>query len=238
MAIELKTAASQPYSEQYYLARQGAMFRAELKHLLALSGVRSGARVLEVGCGSGSFLRSCIASTKAATVAGIDVSPTGVSIARQRAHGATLALADAAWLPFTDGCFDIVIAQHVIEHFERPDGVLGEWRRVLVPGGVVVVATPNAFYPDPAIFDDPTHYRIYTLGSLRALFEDNGFSIERCYSLMPFLGNRRLTAKLAGLAAQPWLGLRLWPHFRTHGLTLFLRARKGRAKAATEVPRR
>ena len=48
-------------------------------------------------------------------------------------------------LPFSDGQFDLVYASHVLEHVRRPDTskVLGEWRRVLVPGGTMRVAVPD-----------------------------------------------------------------------------------------------
>jgi len=229
MAVELESAPSKAYSTEYYVARQGAMFRAEVRHLLTACDLRPGARLLEVGCGGGSLLRSCMASTKAGMAAGIDMNAAGISIARRLAGGAALALADAERLPFAGGSFDAVVAQHVIEHFEEPDEVLREWKRVLAPGGVVAVATPNALYPDPAIFEDSTHRQIFTLTSLRRLFERNGFLVERCYSLMPFLGNRRLTEKLARLTLQPLPGTRFLPHFRTRGLTLILKARKDTA---------
>jgi SAM-dependent methyltransferase len=226
MAIEQRGAQQKSYPAEYYAAREGVMFRAEVKRLLAACALTPGARLLEVGCGGGGLLRSCVAPKRPVAAVGIDMNATAVSIARDRVEGAALALADAARLPFDDGSFDAVVAQHVIEHFERPDDVLREWRRVLVPQGIVAVATPNALYPDPVTFDDPTHYRIYSPASLRALFEEGGFCVEHCYSLMPFLGNRRLTWKLARLTLLPVPGIRHWPHFRTHGLTLVLSAKK------------
>ena len=226
MTVELMSARSEAYSTEYYVAREGTAFRAEVSHLLACCDLKPGGQLLEIGCGGGGLLRSCIASARARVAAGVDVNAAAIPIAHHRARGAALALADAARLPFAGGSFDIVIAQHVIEHLQRPDDVLREWKRVLAPEGVVAVATPNALYPDPAIFEDPTHHRIYSLAGLRTLFEANGFSVERCYSLMPFLGNRRLTQRLAHLTSQSLLGIRFMPYFRTRGATLILRARK------------
>jgi hypothetical protein len=97
---------------------------------------------------------------------------------------------------------------------------------VLAPEGVITVATPNALYPDPQLFDDPTHCHIYTLAELRELFERAGFHVEQAYSLMPFLVSRRTTWRLARIAFGPMLELRRLPSFRERGLTLVLEARK------------
>ena len=157
---------------------------------------------------------------------GVDMNAKAVSLARSLAPGALLTLADAARLPFVSGSFDTVVAQHVIEHFERADGVLREWKRVLAPSGRIVVATPNALYPDPALFDDPTHREIYTLAGLKALFERNGFKVERAYSLMPFLGSRRLTWRLARVSMRWLAATRFLPGLSGRGLTLILSAKK------------
>ena len=63
---------------------------------------------------------------------------------------------------------------------------------------------------------------------LKEIFQRNGFHVERCRTLMPFLGNRRLTWKLAYSFPSLLLGLGLLPYFRDRGLTLFLLARKSR----------
>jgi len=227
MAIELKSAPPEGYSREYYLQRGNAMFQAEARHLLAACRLENGSRLLEVGCGGGGLLQSRIAMATAGLTAGVDVNGAALSLARPLAPGAALALADAACLPFAGGCFEAVVAQHVIEHFEHPDVVLQEWSRVLAPGGRVVVATPNALYPDPALFDDATHRKIYTLDGLKALFTRNGFDIEHAYSLMPFLASRRITWRLARVSMRSLLATRFLPGLSDRGLTLILAARKG-----------
>jgi SAM-dependent methyltransferase len=223
MAVELKSAPADGYSREYYAARDNVMFQAEVKHLLMLAAPSPEDRVLEPGCGSGLFLAACQRERPPALLVGVDVNAGAVSLA---ARVAPAALADAARLPVPTGALQIIVAQHLIEHFERPDEALREWRRALAPGGRVVIATPNAAYPDPALFDDPTHRHLYRQPQIRRLLEENGFRVERCYTLMPFLGNRRFTRTLAKWFLGPLLALRFLPYFRTRGLTLFLSARK------------
>jgi len=221
MVVETRSAPAGGYSREYYLSRGGPTFWAELRHLMGLAAVEEGERVLELGCGGGDFLSAC-AEKRPSLLVGLDVNREATSLARRLAPTGIITLADAASLPFADGAFDAIVAQHFIEHFERPDEVLRECWRVLAPGGLVAVATPNAMYPDPALFDDPTHRRIYSRAVLIAVFQRNGFRVERCYSLIPYLGHRRLTRG----AARWFLGLRFLPYFRERGLTLLLRARK------------
>ncbi|MDI6858523.1 MAG: class I SAM-dependent methyltransferase [Dehalococcoidia bacterium] len=211
------------YSQEYYDARGGPMFRLEIRHLLALAAPSRDDRVLELGCGAGLLLAACHRERRASLTMGVDVNHTAVSLA---SRVAPVALADATRLPLASGSFQAVVAQHLIEHFERPEEALREWYRVLAPGGRVVVATPNAAYPDPALFDDPTHHHVYLLHELRRLFEESGFRVERCYTLMPFLGNRRLTWAATKLFGGALPALRFLPYFRTRGLTLFLSATK------------
>jgi ubiquinone/menaquinone biosynthesis C-methylase UbiE len=226
VAVDVQSAPAGGYSRAYYLARVGPMFWVEVRHLMSLAAVETGERILELGCGGGDFLSACAERCRPSLIVGLDVNREATALARRLAPAAVVALADAVRLPFRDGVFHAVVAQHLIEHFERPDEVVREWSRVLRPGGRVAVATPNIMYPDPGLFDDPTHRQIYSRASLKGLFQRNGFSVERCYTVMPFLGNRRLTWTVARWFLRLLLAFRFLPYFRLRGLTLFLGARK------------
>lgn len=103
-------------------------------------------RVLDVACGEG--YGSAILSAGAATVTGVDIAPEAVKHARDRYGKPQLEFveASAAALPFADGSFDVVVSFETIEHHDRHDEMLDEIKRVLVPGGLVVISSPNKQY--------------------------------------------------------------------------------------------
>lgn len=103
-----------------------------------------GRRVLDVGCGVGTFLRRLL-EVGAATVAGIDVDAR--SLRRAAQVTSTVALAVAEHLPFRDGSFDVVLMHEVLEHVQDDAAALREASRVLSPGGHLVIFCPNRFFP-------------------------------------------------------------------------------------------
>jgi SAM-dependent methyltransferase len=100
--------------------------------------------LLEVGCGHGRTLAR-LADTPCAFLAGIDASEVMVRLARKRmrpwidAGRADIALASSAKIPHADARFDAVFAVHVIYFWSEPLADLGEIRRVLRPGGRVLL---------------------------------------------------------------------------------------------------
>jgi SAM-dependent methyltransferase len=104
------------------------------------------ASVLDAGCGSG-YGSAELAKTGAA-VTGADISGEAVTYARERfgAQGIRFVEAPCESLPFETGAFDLVTAFEVIEHLERWREMLAEANRVLKPGGVLLVSTPNRDY--------------------------------------------------------------------------------------------
>ena len=112
---------------------------------LRLMGDVAGLKVLDAGCGSGAHAAALIAG--AATVTGIDKSSGMLALAHERlGSAAALFEADlAAPLPFADGAFDCILAALVLHYVEDWGLPLREFRRVLVPGGRLVISTHHPF---------------------------------------------------------------------------------------------
>lgn len=107
---------------------------------LALGG-REGLAALDIGCGTG-FLSLELAA-RGHRVTGIDFAPEMLALAKQKAEAAGAAIrfehADAENLPFPPASFDLVITRHVLWTLPHPEAAIGEWIRVLRPGGRLAV---------------------------------------------------------------------------------------------------
>jgi ubiquinone/menaquinone biosynthesis C-methylase UbiE len=96
---------------------------------------------LDVGCGTG-FL-SLELSTRGHRVVGVDLAPTMLELAGQKAKAQGLAVrleaADAENLPYPAGSFDLVISRHVLWTLPHPQAAVDDWLRVLRPGGRLAI---------------------------------------------------------------------------------------------------
>jgi len=117
-----------------------AAYRREIGSLLMALDLRSGARILDVGCGPGATMVEL--HRRGIAPVGLDIYPAWADLCRQR----PVVRADAAMLPFAAGTMDAVLLVHVVAHFQRPAAGLREIRRVLRPGGRLGLLTPNATY--------------------------------------------------------------------------------------------
>jgi SAM-dependent methyltransferase len=98
-------------------------------------------RVLEVGCGLGHLLGWFVNDYQAF---GIDINAWALSQARRNVPQASFALLSAEDLsPFPDATFQIVVSKHNLEHLPNPERSIGEISRILAPGGLFLMATPN-----------------------------------------------------------------------------------------------
>lgn len=131
-------------------------------------------RVLELGAGWCDFSNSVTAGT----VVAMDLDAT---VARAAGPGVTPVVGDCSDLSrFEDGSFDVVFASNLLEHLERAVAarLLAESKRVLRPGGRLILMQPNFRLNPGRYFDDYTHVSIYTDTSLADFLTAEGWSID------------------------------------------------------------
>ncbi len=102
--------------------------------------------MLDIGCNVGELLASVRKHSPETALAGCDVNAAAVEIARRNLPDADLRVCGAAELPFPDESFDCVTCVETLEHIPPPEWSrsLKEMRRVLKPGGRLVLRTPHA----------------------------------------------------------------------------------------------
>jgi ubiquinone/menaquinone biosynthesis C-methylase UbiE len=144
--------------------------------------VRTGDRALDIGCGAGDFTAAL--ARYGARPIGVEVASGAVQRARGRHPGLDFRLvAIDGPLPLEDNSFELVWASEVIEHVIDTARWLSEVRRVLVPGGRLLVTTPSHGRLRVALFgverfSEPLgdHLHLYTRRSLVTLLDEFGFS--------------------------------------------------------------
>jgi 2-polyprenyl-3-methyl-5-hydroxy-6-metoxy-1,4-benzoquinol methylase len=123
----------------------------------------AGLRVLDMACGEG--YGSEVLSRAAASVVGVDANPDAFEHARLRYRRQNLRFERGMVELFgAPGAYDAVVFLQTIEHVQDPAGVLGHFGRLLAPGGVAYVSTPNVLTlapPGASKSDNPWHVREY-----------------------------------------------------------------------------
>lgn len=160
------------------MSRETARFNAEVLDALAPA---DGEHVLEIGYGHGRTLAAAAAIAPTARVAGVDVAPTAARAATRRCRAliadgrVDLRTGDAAELPWDAGTFDAAFAVHAIYFWPEPARPLAELRRVLRPGGRLVLGVRPHSEAAVAQFPPPT-YRFHSDDELAALLASAGFT--------------------------------------------------------------
>lgn len=144
-------------------------------------------RALDSGCGAGALAFALAPHVR--EVVGVDVVPELLEQARQRADrvpNATFVEGDATKLPFELGSFDLAGTLRTLHHIARPELVVSELARVVVPGGRILVVDQIAPIDPLAAAElnafertrDPSHTRALADIDLRTLFEANGLVLK------------------------------------------------------------
>jgi SAM-dependent methyltransferase len=158
----------------------------------------AGSRILDVGCSTGHVIAE-IPDEYQRT--GADISTGAIRLARATRPEVRFVEAPAEDLPFEDGSFDGVLALDVLSDRGVADDAvaLGEIRRVLRPGGVLLVQLPAYAWLKSGHDDFVATTRRYKARSVRRLLQDGGFVVEhltyRITALFPLAAMRRLFAE-------------------------------------------
>ncbi len=143
---------------------------------------RKKGKLLDVGCGAGSDLR---AFNKIGWEAvGVETNQTACDHARTM--GLEVIYGTIFDANFPDNSFDIVRLRHVLEHLDNPRKVLTEIKRILKPGGQVIITTPNIRSFNFTLFqqcwyhlDVPRHLYLFDDNTLKQLASKIGFKIRQ-----------------------------------------------------------
>jgi len=110
---------------------------------VALSLLGKGERLLDIGCWDGLFLEKIRMAGLYQELTGIDIVESGIKLVREKGFDAKMVDLNAGVLPFPDNHFDAVTILAVIEHIFEPFSIVREIRRILKPGGILIIDVPN-----------------------------------------------------------------------------------------------
>jgi len=212
---EIERLYSKEYFDAPYMKFYGAQKREAIQsnedftyRLSMIEKFKTGSRMLDVGCASGEFLK--MAKQRGWEVRGVDLSEYAAGMARSE-HGIDVFKGTLEGARFSDGEFDAVICGDVLEHVRSPRAFLKEVERILKPGGIVYIATPDfgsfhyrlmsfvAKLTYKNYFVLPHHLYHFTGSTLKRLLEISGFKIEKAVRSQSRYTDKGLKAFLASV---------------------------------------
>jgi SAM-dependent methyltransferase len=156
-----------------------------IDRFVALTRLQRGARVIDLGCGSGAF--TALLRARGYDVVGLDIAEELVEVGRSRFPNIEFVQGDIEDIPFPEGAFDGILLSGVLHHFDSLSRCIEEVRRVLRPGGRFMAFDPNRLNPFFYLYRDPSSPLYSDIGVTRnerpilawevaRAFHQNGFA--------------------------------------------------------------
>jgi ubiquinone/menaquinone biosynthesis C-methylase UbiE len=197
-----------------------------IDHLVAMSGLDAGGKVLDLGCGSGVFTH--LLHQRGFHATGLDLSPKLLELARAKYPQIRFVEGDVEKLPFEDGAADGVLLSGIVHHLPNPERCAAEVYRVLGPGGRFVAFDPNRANPFMFLYRDPAspfhssvgvteNERPVRASEVAAIFTQAGFRTFTGY--VSGLSYRYVASSLARLVLPVYNAFDAWlfrPRFMKH----------------------
>ena len=133
------------------------------------------ARILDAGCGSG---RNMVEFARHGTVTGVELSDTSAELARERGAGEVIE-GSVLEMPFEANSFELAASLDVIEHLDDDLAALRELRRVVAPGGTLLITVPAYQWLWSGHDEINHHHRRYTRRTLQRVGEQAGWQQVR-----------------------------------------------------------
>lgn len=202
----------QEYVEKYdHLALESDLLRIPARKEFVLSRIGRNKKVIDVGCLGGQFSR--LIMRQGNEVVAVEANPKAAETARKR--GVPVKIADVeAGLPFETEAFDVVHAGEVLEHLFDTRFFFAEAARVLKPGGMLLLATPNlnslenrvrvaagAYLSGAGAYPEDrfgSRVRVFNVAKMRELCAQAGFSIAEMRGIATLEPRGRLLDLSAG----------------------------------------
>lgn len=155
--------------------------------VVRLGAIKQGARVADLGCGSGAF--TVLLRERGFIPVGLDISPKVIARARAKFSSIEFLEGDAENLPFSDGSLDAALLSGLVHHFPDPQRLAAETYRALKPGGRFVAFDPNRMNPFMWLYRDKAspfyspvgvteNERPILAGEVAKVFSDAGFRVQ------------------------------------------------------------
>lgn len=160
--------------------RNGLWREADYLRYMTLKNTPAG-KLLDVGCGGGRFMNRM--GRMGWEVEGIDFDEKATAKITRR-YGMKTYTGDLASCRLPDASYDAITLSHAIEHLFDPEKILAECKRILKPGGRLVITTPNVEGAAAKLFgrfwrgwEPPRHLHLFSVNPLRNILLKTGFDI-------------------------------------------------------------